>query len=265
MNHKTLQTDGGTIHYWIQRSAQLDAHCIVFTHGVAGDHTMFDKQVEHLAEDYTLITWDTPRHGQSRAYEIFSYGNNAEVLKAILDAESIDAVVLVGMSNGGYTSQEFGHRYPDRVKGFIALDTTPFGLKYYSKQDMRIFRWFVPMIRLFPARKIHDRMAKSCTHTDEAFNAMKTMQLQYNKADIIELAGHAYGCLMTENKDVDFPFPVWILLGEHDDALNVDKYSKMWAEETGYPLHIIPDAGHFSNGDNADAVNAHIRNFITRL
>ena len=35
------------------------------------------------------------------------------------------------MSMGGYPSQHFAALYPDMVKGFVALDTTPLGLKYY--------------------------------------------------------------------------------------------------------------------------------------
>ena len=34
------------------------------------------------------------------------------------------------------------------------------------------------------------------------------------------------------------------------------------AETTGYPLHIIEDAAHFSNGDNAEQVNSEIEQFV---
>lgn len=37
---------------------------------------------------------------------------------------------------GGYPCQHFGALYPERVKGFVALDTTPLGLRYYSKADL---------------------------------------------------------------------------------------------------------------------------------
>lgn len=36
-------------------------------------------------------------------------------------------------------------------------------------------------------------------------------------------------------------------------------------KKTGYPLHIIKNAAHFSNGDNAEQVNTEIEKFISSL
>ncbi len=35
-----------------------------------------------------------------------------------------------------------------------------------------------------------------------------------------------------------------------------------WSKKTGYPLHSIKDAAHFSNGDNPEQVNKEIDQFI---
>ncbi len=43
MQHKTIAAQGGIVHYWINRKENT-ADCIVFTHGVTADHTMFEKQ-----------------------------------------------------------------------------------------------------------------------------------------------------------------------------------------------------------------------------
>ncbi|MGQ3505107.1 alpha/beta fold hydrolase, partial [Enterococcus faecalis] len=75
-------------------------------------------------------------HGLSRPYQSFSYYNTAEILHNILRQGNIEKIFLVGMSMGGYSSQHFASIYPDMVKGFIALDTTPLGLSYYSKSDL---------------------------------------------------------------------------------------------------------------------------------
>ena len=265
MKHKTIISDRGTVHYWVHKNSKQDADCIVFTHGITADNTMFEKQVEFFSNDFSLITWDVPLHGKSRPYTDFSYENNAAELKSILQAESMNQVILVGMSNGGYTSQEFAFRYPEKVKGFVAIDTTPFGLKYYSKMDKWLFSMFAPLMKLFPDKTLRHMMAKSVSKTPYAYNLMKSMQAQLSKAEIINLADLAYSCLMKENKDVDFAFPVLILLGEDDKALKVDQYCDMWSKETGYPLKIIKNAAHFSNADNYNDVNSEIRNFVMQL
>lgn len=122
---KCLSTHSGRIHYWYYENLNPNTMCLVFTHGVTADHTMFDFQVEHLKKDYSVLTWDMPKHGHSRPYDIFTYEHNAQLLKLMLDQERIRKIVLVGMSNGGYSSQLFADQYPDYVHGMIAIDTRP--------------------------------------------------------------------------------------------------------------------------------------------
>ncbi|MEG2629099.1 MAG: alpha/beta hydrolase, partial [Raoultibacter sp.] len=68
-----------------------------------------------------------------------------------------------------------------------------------------------------------------------------------------------------ENKDMTFSFPVLILLGDSDRTGKVKEYCEAWASHTSYPLHIIQNAAHFSNGDNPGQVNAEIEAFIQSL
>ena len=245
MIHRTITSERGTVHYWIAKNANLTAQTIVFTHGMTGTHEMFEKQTTFFQKDYTVITWDFALHGASRPYFGFSYENNAKDLYAILASEGIEQVVLVGMSNGGYTSQEFAYWYPEKVLGLVALDTTPFGPKYYKKWELHVLNLFTPLVRLFPERFLRYMMAKSVTRTQYAFDLMQKMHAQYSKAEIIALTSLGYECLMAANKEVNFEFPVLILLGEHDKALNVDKFCRRWADDTGYALHFIENAGHF--------------------
>ena len=53
-----------------------------------------------------------------------------------------------------------------------------------------------------------------------------------------------------------------LLLGDRDTTGKVKQYNKAWAKATGYPLHIIKHAAHFSNGDNPEQVNLEIEIFI---
>lgn len=226
---------------------------------------MFERQVDYFLDDYTVITWDVPLHGESRPYKDFSYKNCAADLKEILDTENISQVILVGMSMGGYPSQEFAVQYPDRVMAFIALDTTPFGLDYYSSCD----RWWLKRVgaiaRWFPERVLKKSMAKSVSKTQYAYDLMLKMLEPSSKAEIVEQMEIAYGGFLKENKDVRFTFPVLILLGQHDRTGKVRQYCKAWAKKEGYPLHIIKGAAHFSNADNYVDVNNEINKFISSL
>ncbi|MEY8424789.1 alpha/beta hydrolase [Lachnospiraceae bacterium 38-14] len=103
MQHKTTLAQGGTVHYWIARNDNV-SDCIVFTHGVTADHTMFEKQIPYFSGNYTIILWDVPMHGLSKPYQKFTYQDTAEILHSILQKENIQKTFLVGMSMGGYPS-----------------------------------------------------------------------------------------------------------------------------------------------------------------
>lgn len=54
MQHKTISAQGGIIHYWINKKKNA-SECIVFTHGLTADHTMFEKQVSYFSDNYNLL------------------------------------------------------------------------------------------------------------------------------------------------------------------------------------------------------------------
>ncbi|MGD9475676.1 MAG: alpha/beta fold hydrolase [Eubacteriaceae bacterium] len=261
--HKKLQTDNGTVHYWISKNLDSKAINLVFTHGLTADHTMFEKQVEVFEKNCTVITWDVPMHGLSRPYSNFSYENTARALKGIFDQEGLEEVFLVGMSMGGYPCQAFAHRYPENVKAIVMLDTTPFGLNYYSKSDLWWLKQVAPLAKLYPDRMLRKSMAKSVSKTDYSYQKMLMMLKPFTKAQIIEQMDIAYGNFAKENRDLHFDCPVLLLLGDSDKSGKVRLYNEAWAKNTGYPLHIIKNAAHFSNGDNPEQVNWEIKAFCT--
>lgn len=265
MEHKHIKSQNGNTHYWIARNKNASAKCIVFTHGLTANHSMFEKQIKYFSLAHHIITWDVPLHGLSKPYLNFSYKQTAIELHSILEVENITKVVLVGMSMGGYVSQMFADKYPEMVEGFVALDTTPFGLTYYSKSDLWWLKQVEPMAKWFPDGMLRKSMAKSVSKTEYSYNKMMDMLKPLTKAQIIEQMGIAYGTFAAENKDVSFSFPVLILLGDNDKTGKVKQYCKEWAENTGYSLHIIKKAAHFSNGDNPEQVNSEIKSFIQEL
>lgn len=264
MEQKQIMASGGMVHYWLERADSV-SDCIVFTHGVTADHTMFEKQAEYFYGKYTMILWDIPLHGLSRPYRNFSYFDTAEILHAILVKEKIEKAFLVGMSMGGYPSQHFASLYPQMVKGFVALDTTPLGLRYYSKSDLWWLKQAAPMAKWFSADILRRSMARSVSNAEYSYRKMLSMLEPLSKDEIIEQMKIAYEYFPRENKDVVFPFPVLILVGEKDKTGKVKAYCKEWAADTGYPLHYIKNAKHFANGDNPEQVNQEIELFVRSI
>ncbi|MEA4911384.1 MAG: alpha/beta hydrolase [Oscillospiraceae bacterium] len=261
MEHKQIESENGVTHYWLEKSEDPAAPCIVFTHGLTADHTMFEKQIAYFSGAYSVLTWDVPLHGASRPYRDFTYERTALELHGILEREDIRRVLLVGMSMGGYPSQLFAAMFPASAAGLVALDTTPFGLRYYSKSDLWWLQQVEPMARCFPDHLLRESMARSVSATDYSCNKMKEMLAPLTKAQIIEQMGVAYGRFALENRDISLSCPILILLGDRDRTGKVKQYCARWAGAADCPLHLIKNAAHFSNGDNPEQVNREIESF----
>ena len=264
MEHRTAVSKRGEIHYFTERK-DTDKTPIVFTHGLIADHRMFEMQEEHFCKTRTVITWDVPMHGLSCPYDGFTYKNAAEELKNILDAESIDHAALAGVSMGGYICQEFADMYPGRTDCFIAIDSTPFGLSYYSESDKKWLRRVAPLAAKLPEKFLKKRIAKQVGATYYANGKMMEMLADQTREDICRRMDIAYSQFLDENRDIELSCPVLLLLGDRDKTGKVSEYTMSWAEEEGYPLRVISSAAHFSNGDNPTEVNDAIDEFLDGL
>lgn len=259
---KLVSSTRGTTYYWIERNENPHAPCIVFTHGLLVNHHLFDKQVPYFSKNYTVIVWDVPLHGRSHPYLNFSYANVAAELLAILQREKIEQAVLVGQSMGGYVCQEFAARYPDRTAAFIGVDTSPFGLCYYSDMDQKLVHKISSMAKRVPEPLLRIWMAKSITKTHYAYHNALGMMEQMSKREIVNAMHAAYSDVFTRKDPVEFACPVLLTVGEYDRTGKIKEYCRAWAEKTGFPLHVIPNAAHNANADNVEEFNQIVDEFL---
>jgi len=264
MTQKQFKTENGNITYWVKDSCNKE-YALVFLHGLTADHTLFEKQISHFIERFKVVCWDTPAHGKSRPYINFSYHNVAEHLKDILEKEQISRAVFIGQSMGGFITQAFLKRYPEVVIGFIGIDTTPFGLSYYSASDKWWLRQIEWMSHCYPHKALVKGIAKSCTYTRYAYENMFAALSQYTKKELCHLMGIGYAGFLEENCDLDIKCPVLILVGEYDKTGKVRQYCNAWQKRTGYPLHIIEKAAHNANIDNYGQTNHEIEMFLQKI
>lgn len=260
MEKKQLETGNGPVAYWISKCQSEIT--LVFLHGLTADHTLFEKQISYFGEHYNLLCWDSPSHGKSRPYSGFSYSNAAKNLKEIIEREQIKNAVFIGQSMGGYITQTYMKQYPDEVKGFIGIDTCPFGLDYYSKSDMWWLRQIEWMSMCFPHKILVKSIAKSCTYTKVAYQNMLTALQPYSKKELCYLMGIGYAGFLEENCNLEITCPTLLLVGQYDKTGKVKQYCDAWHEKTNFPLHVIPQAAHNSNFDNSEVVNQEIDSFL---
>lgn len=264
MREHTIRTAKGTVFFWSSAEWRPDRETLVFLHGLTGDHTMFRQQVDFFDGRYNLLLWDAPAHGKSRPFSELRYGDAAELLKRALDEHGTASAIFVGQSVGGYFVQSLIKRYPERVKGFVSIDSTPFGTAYYSRSDIWLLRQIEWMARLYPLGLLKRAIAKQVSVRPETYEDMLRMLGPYGKKELCRLMGWGYAGFLEDNCDLTITCPV-LLLGERDNMGKVAAYARAWTEKTGFPLVVIEKAGHNSNVDNPERVNREIEAFAAAI
>ena len=262
MEEKRYTSPRGTVHYWLRRQAGGERPCLVFLHGLLADHTLFEKQLEHFGRTYTVLAWDAPAHGRSRPCAPFYCAGAAEDLKGILDREGLESCVLLGQSMGGFIGQSFLLRWPERVRGFVGIDTCPYGEGYYSASDRWWLRQVGRMARLYPDGVLRRSVAKNAAKTPRAYENMLRSMAVYPKDELCRLLGIGMAGLLEENQDLEISCPVLLMAGEDDRTGKVRRYNRQWHERTGFPLYIVKGAGHNANLDQWEDVNCRIGQFL---
>jgi pimeloyl-ACP methyl ester carboxylesterase len=259
MEHKTLTSQHGTVHYWVSGRG---ADCITFTHGATMDHGMFAPQVEYFGERYKTITWDVPGHGLSRPYRGFSLQEAAHRLVEILDAEAINASHLVGQSMGGFIIQAAARQAPDRVCTLTTIGSSPIQPAYYSALDNWLLSITPAILRLYPYNYLLNTIAKGIALTGHAREyALETLQ-GYSKNEIADIMGTVYTGLQAYREDFRLPVPVLITYGDTDRTGKVRAYCDRWAASEERPLEVIPESAHNANMDNPAAFNEILADFL---
>ena len=100
-----------------------EGEALVLVHGVGMAREIWAPQVEALARDFQVISYDMLGHGQSDVPpEGVSLADYAEQLRALLDHLGIAAANVVGHSMGALVALEFALAWPARTLRVAALN-----------------------------------------------------------------------------------------------------------------------------------------------
>jgi pimeloyl-ACP methyl ester carboxylesterase len=114
-------TDGVELVY---SAAGTGEPALVFIHGGLANRGFYDGQLKAFAPRHRVIALDLPGHGESGAgrtkWGIPEFGAD---VKAVIDAEKVDKVIIFGNSLGGPVAIEAGLLLPGRALGVVGIDT----------------------------------------------------------------------------------------------------------------------------------------------
>ena len=99
---------------------------------------------------------------------------------------------------------------------------------------------------------------------------MREMMSTYegDQARYARLSGHGFR-MLAEAMEADLPYalrcPALLICGEKDRAGSCVRYNRAWHKNTGIRLEWIPGAGHNSNTDAPERVNALIEELVCEV
>ena len=106
--------------------------------------------------------------------------------------------------------------------------------------------------------------------SDYGRNLMREMMLVYdgNQKRYAQIAGHGFRILaaaIEKNFPYEIKCPALLISGTQDHAGSCIRYNKAWHRDPQIPLQWIEVAGHNSNTDKPELLNALIEEFITNI
>ena len=271
MIEKTFPTNCGPIRYWINDAESNDRPELVFLPGLTADHRLFEKQLEYFRGKYRLFVWDAPGHASSYPFEMtFTLEDKAKWLDAILERESFHAPVIIGQSMGGYLGQMFCQLFPDKIRGFISIDSAPLKREYYTAVELWLLKRMEPVYRRYPWKTLLKQGSNGVATSEYGRALMRSMMMTYDgdQKRYAELSGHGFR-ILAEAVEAKYPYditcPALLICGTEDHAGSCIRYSKAWHKKSGIPIEWIDGAGHNSNTDKPDQINRIIEEFVKSI
>lgn len=107
------------------RPYEPKAPAIVFIHGAAFDHSVWQWQSRSLAHHgFTVLAPDLPGHGRSPGAARVTIADMADWIAALMDAASLPEAAVVGHSMGSLVALETALRHPKRVTRLALVGTS---------------------------------------------------------------------------------------------------------------------------------------------
>ncbi len=170
--------------------------------------------------------------------------------------------VFVGLSMGGYVALQIAAAAPDRVRGLVLCDTRaePDANENKAKRAAAI-----DFIRKNGVGAFLGPFLKDAVAEPKALEFLRGVASQSSPEAVMA----ALAALAARPDAVPglakIKVPTAILVGSQDKITPPPLSELMSSRIPGAELHLIPDAGHFSNAENPAAFNDRLVSFLKRL
>lgn len=243
---------------------------LLLVHGFPLDKTLWEPQIEDLADTARVIAPDLRGHGASDPvpgeYPMDLLADDCFALLEDLQVE--DPVVVCGLSMGGYIAFSFYRRYPQRIAGLILAATrakadSPEAQANRDKMAVKAQEQGAAAIAgdLLPKILSPHTLTTNPALVERVKHMMANTSVQGIKGALMGMKSRPDSSPTLSEIDV----PVVILHGEDDQIIPLQEAHDMQAAIQGAQLHVLPQAGHLLNFEQPEMFNQAVRQFLQKL
>jgi len=218
---------------------------VLLIHGGLGHADIWASQVAELSKTHKVIVADSRGHGRtSRDTQPFGYDLMMSDYIGLLDHLKVDKVALVGWSDGGIIGIDMAMKHPDRLTGVFAhaanvtTDGVDPGVETNKTFGAYIERSGKDYARLSPTPDQYEQFVGEIVK-------MWGSQPAFTKEDLATIKT-----------------PVWVVLGDHDEAVKRDHTEYMASAIPGSKLVILENASHFAMLQDPAGYNKAVADFL---
>ena len=241
---------------------------LLLIHAFPMDRTMWRAQIAGLQQLYRVIAPDLRGFGHSTDTdgEAISMEQYAADLKALLDSVNVKQVVVGGLSMGGYIALAFVAQYADRVKGLILANTRAVADTEEAKQGrLANADRLLTEGTSFLIDSMAPKMLGSTTKLEIGVTVRSIMARQRSAV----LASALRGMAARPDRSALLRYvkvPTLFITGSADALIPpADSEAMHNVMSNNSTLVTLPDAGHLSNLDKADAFNDALRQYYAKV
>ncbi|OBZ13184.1 alpha/beta fold hydrolase [Bacillus sp. FJAT-26390] len=257
---KRLAFNNAQLTYYITGDQQKET--ILMLHPAFTDHHIFEAQMDYFQKSYQIIVLDMPGHGENQvAGAKLSIKDMPEIINQLLSENGILACHLLSVSMGSLVAQAFADRYPDRVKSVIIVGGYSIhkaNERVLKSQRSEGFKWILYI--LFSMRKFRSYVSAFSCCTDQGRAVFARGAKHFNRKSFSAMAGMNTFFI---KKNTPMPYPLLIVIGEHDLELIQAAARELHRLELHSELVFMPGAGHCANVDAPHVFNLLACHFLT--
>ena len=172
------------------------------------------------------------------------------------------AAVFVGLSMGGYVALQIAAAAPDRVRGLVLCDTRAEADANENKAKRAAA---IDFVRKNGVGAFLTPFLKDAVVQPKALEFLRGVAAKSSPEAVMA----ALAALAARPDAVPglakIKVPTAVLVGSQDRITPLPLSEAMRSRIPGAEMHLIPDAGHFSNAENPSAFNAHLVSFLKRF